>query len=154
MQVHPVKAFRCAIPGAIAGAFDSLNQLPLVFARLAVALRAPVIFMEEVIGARVHLPELQRILKAYCVQVKVPWQFEWPTNQPHVSAAEALAAPPKPAMGKRVDGRALAKVKELERSGERNFGGKYNVMDTRKPACTITTQPHPSTGCFTIRRGA
>ena len=57
-------------------------------------------------------------------------------------------------MGKRVDGRALAKVKELERSGERNFGGKYNVMDTSKPACTITTQTHTSTGCFTIRRGA
>lgn len=157
--------------------YDALNDLPLIFARLAVRLGPKAILMEEVPRAAVLAPQLEAIFKdagydivSYSVVnaaqhgvpqqrkrfVLVAYASERVAQTPLVAEAEvtvreALAQLPVPPYGRVVTERVRQRILEWDEKGRQ--AGQYAVMNLDKPARTVHTQTLSSTGPYTIKRG-
>jgi len=161
--------------------YKKLNDLTLQFTKTAIFLNPSVVVMEEVPAFR-GSPNYPKVIKTfqdagYFVTSKVLNASDYQTPQSRkrniLIANKTRPIPhPKPHRGEKLSaGHALsgagvmpgrevtnpvlrAKIKERERGVVHDsFKTKYKVMDTSKPAPTITTHfMKPSCGEFTLKR--
>lgn len=156
--------------------YESLNTLPMKFARLAVSLRPGVIVMEEVPTARDTVEQVERYLRSNGFDVLtqvynaanhgVPQsrkrmilvatapgaRFSPPAPERSISSGEALRRHPRPAQGTLVSDETKRRIHFVKRTGSKLWG-KYEVMDMAKPSPTITTNTNSSVGPYAIPRG-
>ena len=162
--------------GANATRYETLNSLPMKFARLAVSLRPRVIVMEEVPTARETVEQVERYLRTKGFDVSaqvynaadhgVPQarkrmilvataagaRFSPPSPERPVPSGKALRQRPQPAKGTLVSDETKRRILLFKRTGQK-FWGKYEIMDMTKPAPTITTNTNSSVGPYAIQRG-
>lgn len=157
--------------------YEALNELPVVFAHLAVRLGPKAILMEEVSRAAVLAPRLKQIFQdagydTVCHAVVDAARHGVPQHrkrfvlvacasdkvehtplmaEPEVTAREALTQLPVPPYGRVVTERVRERILEWDEKGRQ--AGQYAVMNLDKPARTVHTQTLSSTGPYTIKRG-
>jgi len=162
--------------------YKTLNDLTLQFTKTAISLEPSVVVMEEVPAFR-RSPNYPKVIKTlqdagYFVTSKVLNASDYQTPQsrkrnilianktkpiphpePHrgekLSAGHALRRGAGVMSGHEVTNPVLrAKIKARERGiVDKSYKTKYKVMDTSKPAPTITTHFYiPGSGEFTLKR--
>ena len=157
--------------------YKRMNNLPIVFAKLALSMHPRAIVMEEVAYAQEAVDDVVGVLEkgGYNVmqaclnaaEYGVPQsrkriilvatapgtKFVPPVPTKPVSAGSALRKAPTPPRGDEVSEYVESRIRELQKSQRRLIGGNYDVMDLTRPAPTIHTQTLSATGPYTIRRG-
>ena len=155
--------------------YGEMNNLPFVFANLAVGLCPKLIIMEEVPCAVHVLPGVTDILQKAGYNVSysivdsslygVPQKrkrlillanketvtFSKLQELPIVSVREAFLQHPVPVWGKAVSEKTERRIVELGEKGLRS--GQFQVVNWDKPCRTIHTLTFSCTGPYTLKRG-
>ena len=157
--------------------YHRMNNLPIVFAKLAISLQPKIVVMEEVASAQEVVDDVADLLEKAgydvvqtCLNAAdygVPQsrrriilvasssdaEFIPPSPKNVVSAGSALKKPPVPVRGSVVSPYVRDKIQQLQNANTRLIGGNYSVMDLNRPSPTIHTQTLSATGPYTIKRG-
>ena len=157
--------------------YHRMNNLPIVFAKLAISLQPKIVVMEEVASAQEVVDDVADLLEKAgydvvqtCLNAAdygVPQsrrriilvasssdaELIPPSPKNVVSAGSALKKPPVPVRGSVVSPYVRDKIQQLQNANTRLIGGNYSVMDLNRPSPTIHTQTLSATGPYTIKRG-
>ena len=162
--------------GKVDGKFGAMNELPLLFAELAVRIGPSCVLMEEVPRARVVLPAVTRVLedagfvvehrvltaswygvpqrrqRLFLVATRAGARFSWPeAEDAELTAGEALARAPVPTPGPVVTDFVRREI--LARGERGGRSGQYGVIDTSLPARTVLGNTLNAAGPYTLKRG-